>query len=182
MSGSGSGLGTVWLGTAPATVVSWSDTQIVATVAANAQSGNARVRQNGLWSNSVAITVSTPTILTVTPNPAAPGDSVTITGSNLGAAQGNGQVWLGTAAATVASWNDTQIVATVAANAQSGSARVLQNGVASNAVAFTVSTPQITGIDPVSGPAGTLVTITGSGWADSAPLYPNSIKHGTIGT
>jgi len=43
-------------------------------------------------------------------------------------------VWLGTAAATVASWNDTQIVATVAANAQSGSARVLQNGVASNAV------------------------------------------------
>ena len=91
-------------------------------------------------------------------------------------------MWLGTAAGVVQSWSDTQIVALVGATAASGNAQVLQNGVASNAVAFTVGTPQITGIDPVSGPAGTLVTITGSGWADSAPLYPNSIKHATIGT
>src|SRR5271157_5592325 len=82
------GTGSVWLGTAPATVVSWADTQIVATVASNAQSGNALVQQNGLASNSVPFTVITPNILTVTPTIGAPGDTVTIAGSHFGAAQG----------------------------------------------------------------------------------------------
>ena len=81
-----------------------------------------------------------------------------------GAAQGNGQVWLGTAAAVVQSWSDTQIVAQVGAGAASGNAQVLQNGVMSNAVAFTVNTPQIASISPVSGAAGTSVTFTGSGF------------------
>ncbi len=170
------GSGTVWLGTAPATVVSWSNTQIAATVAANAQSGYARVLQNGRWSQPVTFAVLTPTITGVTPNPAAPGNSVTISGSGFGALQGNGQVWLGTAAAaTVTSWNDAQIVATVAANAQSGNAQVLQNGVMSNAVDFTVNIPQITGIDPVKGVAGASVTFTGSGFGAAGSVTLGSM-------
>ncbi|HMD69819.1 MAG TPA: IPT/TIG domain-containing protein [Bryobacteraceae bacterium] len=161
------GTGSVWLGTAPATVVSWADTQIVATVASNAQSGNALVQQNGLASNSVPFTVITPNILTVTPTIGAPGDTVTIAGSHFGAAQGSGQVWLGTAAGVVQSWSDTQIVAQVGAGAASGNAQVLQNGVMSNAVAFTVNTPQIASISPTSGASGTLVTFTGSGFGAS---------------
>lgn len=35
--------------------MSWSDTQIIATVAANATSGSARVRQNEIWSNAVTM-------------------------------------------------------------------------------------------------------------------------------
>ncbi len=157
-------------------MVSWSNTQIVATVAANAQSGNARVLQNGQWSNSVAFTVVTPTITDVERNAAAPGDTVTISGLNFGDSQSTGQVWLGTtAAATVTSWNDAQIVATVAANAQSGNAQVLQNGVMSNAVDFTVNIPQITGIDPVKGVAGASVTFTGSGFGAAGSVTLGSM-------
>ncbi|HMD69816.1 MAG TPA: IPT/TIG domain-containing protein, partial [Bryobacteraceae bacterium] len=161
------GAGSVWLGSAPAAVVSWSDTQIVATVASNAQSGNALVQQSGLTSNAVPFTVITPTISTVTPTIGAPSDTVTIAGSAFGASQGSGQVWLGTAAAVVQSWSDTQIVAQVGATAASGNAQVLQNGVMSNPVAFTVNTPQITGVSPASGAPGTLVTFTGSGFGAS---------------
>jgi hypothetical protein len=157
----------VVLGTSPATVVSWSDTQIVATVASNAQSGNAQVQRGGVWSNAVPFTVITPAISSVTPASGLPGTSVTISGSGFGAAQGNGQVWLGTAAAVVQSWSDTQIVAQVGAGAASGSAQVLQNNVMSNRVAFTVNTPQLASISPASGVAGTSVTFTGSGFGAS---------------
>jgi hypothetical protein len=122
------------------------------------------VQQNGLSSNWVPFTVITPTILTLTPAIGAPGDSVTIAGSGFGASQGNGQVWLGTAAGVVQSWSDTQIVAQVGAGAASGNAQVLQNGVMSNAVPFTVNTPQIASIDPNSGVAGAQVTFAGTGF------------------
>jgi hypothetical protein len=56
--GTTQGSGLVWLGTRPGNVVSWSDTQIVATVAPGAKTGNARVLQNNALSNSVPFTVS----------------------------------------------------------------------------------------------------------------------------
>ena len=99
----------MWLGSGPAAVVSWSDTQILATVAANAQSGNAQAQQGGAWSNTVTFTVITPTISSVTPNIGLPGTAVTISGSGFGAAQGSGQVWLGTANGVVQSWSGTRI-------------------------------------------------------------------------
>jgi hypothetical protein len=68
------------------------DTQIVATVASNATSGTAQVRQGGSWSNAVPFTVSTAMISTVTPASGVPGTQVTIAGSSFGAAQGSGQV------------------------------------------------------------------------------------------
>jgi len=148
ISGSGfgtpQGTGTVWLGSTLATVVSWSDTQVVAQVAANAQSGVAQLRQNGFWSNSVPFTVNTATISSVTPVSGAPGTQVTFIGSNFGSSQGSSQVWLGTANGVVQSWNDTQIVAQVAAGSTSATAQVLRNGVLSNGVQFTVPALQIT--------------------------------------
>ncbi len=143
----------------------WSDGGITAAVPSGATTGPVVVTVSGVSTNGASFTVTpVPAILSVTPAIGAPGDTVTIAGSHFGTAQGSGQVWLGTAAATVVSWNDTQIVATVAANAQSGNAQVLQNGVMSNPWAFTVNIPQITGISPTSGAAGTLVTFSGSGF------------------
>jgi hypothetical protein len=85
-----------------------------------------------------------------------PGTQVTIAGSGFGAAQGTGgQVWLGTMNGVVQSWSDTQVVATVAPGAASGSARILQNGVMSNAVPFGVNSLHLTSVDPASGVAGT---------------------------
>lgn len=51
--GSSQGNGLVWVGSKPGNVVSWTDTQIVATVAPGALSGFVRVLQNNLLSNSV---------------------------------------------------------------------------------------------------------------------------------
>ena len=144
-----------------------SDTQVVATVAGNAASGSARVRQSATWSNSVAFNVNTATIATVTPDSGVPGTEVTIAGSGFGAAQGSGQAWLGSANAVVQSWSDTQIVALVASGSASGNALVLQNGVMSNPIPFAVNTLQLTSIDPNSGAAETSVTFTGAGFGSS---------------
>src|SRR5438876_2368849 len=93
---------------------------------------------------------------------------MTIMGSGFGAIQGSGQVWLGTANAVVQSWNDTQVVALVAAGSTSGQVRILQNGVLSKEdIPFNVNTLHITGVDPLSGLSGTSVTITGTGFGAS---------------
>jgi hypothetical protein len=162
--GNARGSGTVWLGSTYGTVVSWSDTSIVATVASNAVSGDARVQQNGVWSSAVPFHITTASLAGVTPSSGVAGTPVTISGSGFGAAQGSGQVWLGTANGVVQTWSDTQIVAQVAAGSASGNARVLQNGVLSNALPFTVNTLHIASIGPEAGMAGTSVTISGGGF------------------
>jgi len=173
ISGSGfgntQGQGTVWLGTKPATVIGWSDTQIIATVALGSSSGNAQVQQSGTSSNSLPFTVIGPTITNFSPSAGAVGTQVTINGSGFGATQGSGQVYLGTAAGVVSSWSDTQVVATVAPGATSGPVQILQNGVFSNQFGFTVlgTPPQISAITPNSGPVGTVVSISGSGFGAS---------------
>ena len=58
--GSPQGNGQVQLGSMNGIVTSWSDIQIVATVATGATSGNAQVLQNGTWSNALPFTVNTP--------------------------------------------------------------------------------------------------------------------------
>ena len=58
--GSLQGAGTVALGSTAGQVVSWSDTQVVATVAQSALSGIARIQQNGLLSNASYFLVQVP--------------------------------------------------------------------------------------------------------------------------
>jgi hypothetical protein len=138
----GTGFGTVtgqlWLGTAPGIVSSWSDSQILATVAAGSATGTAQVLQAGVVSNAVPFAVNTPSITSITPTSGIAGTSVTITGSGFGSAQGSGIVWIGSAQGLVASWTDTQVVATVDSNAVSGIVRIQQNGIWSNALSFKV--------------------------------------------
>jgi IPT/TIG domain-containing protein/beta-propeller repeat-containing protein len=158
------GTGSVWLGNKLAgSIVSWSDTQIVATVATNVASGSASVQQAGTWSNSITFTIITPTISSISPSSGVPGTQVTINGTNFGATQGSGQVWLGsTYAGSIVSWSNTQIVATVAANSTSGNAQVQQSGVWGNQIAFTVTSPSISSISPTTARAGDSITITGT--------------------
>ncbi|HEY6141509.1 MAG TPA: SBBP repeat-containing protein, partial [Thermoanaerobaculia bacterium] len=168
LSGSGfgavQGTGSVWLGNKLAgSIVSWSDTQVVATVATNVATGSASVQQAGTWSNSIAFTIITPTISSISPSSGVPGTQVTINGTNFGATQGSGQVWLGsTYAGSIVSWSNTQIVATVAPNSTSGNAQVQQSGVWGNQIAFTVTSPSISGISPSTARAGDSITITGT--------------------
>jgi hypothetical protein len=154
----------VWLGTTYASVVTWTNQQIVADVAAISQSGTAQVQQNGALSNTVTFNVNTATVTTVSPNNGVPGTQVTIHGSGFGATQGSGQVWIGTANGVVQTWSDGLIVAEVATGSMSGNVVVLQNGVMSNPVAFTLNSLQVTTVTPNSGGPGTSVTIKGSGF------------------
>jgi hypothetical protein len=55
--GASQGTGTVLLGSTGGQVVSWTDTQVVATVASNSLTGVVRIQQNGIWSNGVAFTL-----------------------------------------------------------------------------------------------------------------------------
>jgi uncharacterized membrane protein YdjX (TVP38/TMEM64 family) len=167
--GSTQGSGQLWLGSTYAgSIVSWSATQIVATVAANSISGNAQVQQSGVWGNQVAFTVTSPSITSISPTTARAGDSITITGTNFGSTQGSGQVWLGSKlAGSYVSWSNTQIVATVASGATSGTAQVKQSGVWGNSVALTVITPVITNVSPTTARAGDSITITGTGFGST---------------
>jgi len=159
--------GSVWLGTTLGTIVSWGDQQVTATVNTGASSGTVKIQQASQLSNPVPFTVVTTNIQSVTPSNGVAGTPVMITGSGFGATQLNGQVWLGTAPGVVTSWSDGLIQATVAQGSATGEAQVLQNGVLSNPVAFTVNVPQITSLTPSAGSAGSTVTITGSGFGTS---------------
>jgi hypothetical protein len=162
--GSQQGNGVIFLGSTLGRVTSWTDTQIVATVNTGSASGVVQVQQSGLPSNSVPFVVNTPTVVAVSPAGGLPGTPVTFSGSGFGATQGNGMVWIGTAPANVTSWTDEQVVATVAPGSTSGNAQILQNGVWSNAMGFTIDSLQIANISPNSGSPSTPVTITGSGF------------------
>jgi hypothetical protein len=163
------GTGSVWLANKlAASIVSWSDTQVVATVDSNVASGSGCVQQAGTWSNCVTFTIITPTITSISPTTARAGDSITINGTNFGSTQGSGQVWLGSKlAGSYVSWSSTQIVATVDSGATSGSAQVQQSGVWGNTIALTVITPVITSVSPTTARAGDSITITGTGFGST---------------
>ena len=168
ISGSGfgatQGIGKVLLGTTIGLVMSWSDTSVVASVASGSSSGTAQVFQNGVWSNAVNFSVTAPNVTSVTPASGTAGTQITIIGSGFGATQGTGRVTLGTAYGVVVSWSDTQVVATIAPGSSSGTAQIIQGGLSSNSVNFTVITPMITSVSPTTATAGTQVTISGSGF------------------
>ena len=113
-------------------------------------------------------------VLTVTPTSGAPGTQVTISGSGFGSTQGTSMAWLGSTKANVVSWSDTQIMATVAAGSTTGTAQVQRSGVWSNSIAFAVASPTISSVTPLSGGAGTTVTITGSGFGSSQGTGPQA--------
>jgi regulation of enolase protein 1 (concanavalin A-like superfamily) len=158
------GSGQVYLGTALGIVrngSNWSDTQITASIATGSTSGTVQVVRGGQQSNSVAFTINTPTITTVNQI----GPLVQITGTGFGSAQGSGVVWIGSMPGIVQSWTDNQVSANVASGSISGHIQVLQNGIWSNSVPFSVGLPHITGITPTSGLAGsTQVIISGTGF------------------
>lgn len=140
VSGSGfgsQGSGQLRLGNLNGVVTSWNDTDIFANVAAGAISGSAQVLQNGILSNTVPFGVGNPHISGINPTFGPAQTTVMISGSGFGS-QSTGEVWLGSTDGVVVSWNDTLVTAKVAPGAVSGIARIQQNGVWSNSVAFTV--------------------------------------------
>ena len=153
-----------------------SNTQITATVPSGATTGKIGVTTPVNTATSATdFTVtnpSGPTITSFTPNFGLAGTKVTITGTNFTLAT---QVMIGSKADpafTVIS--NTQITATVQNGAHSGPVSVTTpNGTATSATDFTVGSapaPQITSFLPISGPVGTKVTITGTGFTGATAV------------
>src|SRR5207253_1788636 len=93
------------------------------------------------------------------------GTSVTITGTNFGAAQGTSTVTFNDTEAPPTSWSATSIVVHVPSGATTGNVVVNANGVSSNGINFTViETLSITSLSPISGVVGSEVAIAGTGF------------------
>jgi hypothetical protein len=111
---------------------------------------------------------TTPNITSLSQTSGAVGTAITITGSNFGSSQGTSTVTFNGTTATVSNWSATSIIAPVPAGATTGPVVVTVGGIASNGVAFTVLTaPNITNVNPTSGPFGTSVTVTGTNFGAS---------------
>jgi len=137
--GPSQGSSTVTFNGVAATASAWSSTSITVSVPAGATTGPVVVTIAGQASNGVGFTVlQPPNIASVSPTVGVAGQSITITGSNFGVAQGNSTVTFNGAIATVAGWGTTSIMATVPAAATTGPVVVTVAGMASNASTFVV--------------------------------------------
>jgi len=145
---------------------------------------------NNLYIDNVGITNSTnnvPTILSFSPISGVAGTTVTITGTNLA---NPSNVNFNGATASVISSTSSQIVVTVPVGASSGAISVFKTlGSATSATNFIVlNPPSILSFSPLSGQAGTVVTVTGSDHnnltsvklngttATFTPINPNSFS------
>ena len=110
-----------------------------------------------------------PSIASLSPTSGAVGTAVTISGANFGSTQGSSSVRFNGTTATPASWSPTSIVAPVPSGATTGPVVVTVNSVASNGLAFSVtsSAPTLTSLSPTSGAVGTSVTISGANFGST---------------
>jgi len=143
------------------TYVSWSDTQIVVKVPADATTGQVKVKVGANESNGIDFTVL-PHINSLDPTSGQVDDEITINGTGFGTSQGTSTVKFNGVEAAVVSWGNLQIVAKVP-ETTTGDVVVTVGGNDSNGVSFTVI-PNITGFSPVRSWAGQEVTISGTGF------------------
>ena len=150
-----------------------SATQLMATVPPSATTGLIGVTTpDGTATSTTNFTVpstAAPAISGFSPTGGPVGTSVTITGTNLGTASA---VAFNGTSATFRIRGSSQITTSVPVGATSGPITVATpGGTATSASAFTVvALPTISGFSPVSGPAGTLVTITGANFTGATTV------------
>src|SRR5262249_52641931 len=137
--------------------------------------GPMNVIANGVWSNAVTFTVPNLVINSLSPNTGPVGTQVTLNGANFGATQGTSSVSFNNSpAASIVSWGDTQIIATVANTTTSGPALVTVGGINSNrTLNFAVPAPQVESFSPAGGAVGAQFTINGA-------YFQNSQRDSTV--
>lgn len=143
ITGSGFGTqGTVTFNGIGATPTSFNNTTIVAPVPSGASTGPVVVTTAGGASNGVPFTVvGPPSIVSVTPNAARRGDSVTISGTNFLPTQASSTVTFNGVAGSPTTWGNMAIVVPVPPTATSGPLVVTVANQASNSLPFTVNIP-----------------------------------------
>ncbi|WP_416963453.1 RHS repeat-associated core domain-containing protein [Streptomyces sp. Agncl-13] len=126
---------------------------------------------------------STLSVLSVVPVRAKAGATVTLAGTGFSATAAGDTVAFGDTTATVTRASATRLVVTVPVGADDGSVAVTVAGsTAKSAEAFSLapSGPAIASMAPLSGPAGTEVTIQGTGLASTASDNVVRFNGGTL--
>jgi hypothetical protein len=145
-----------------ASVSSWTQTEIEATVPAQAVSGPLLVGINGAEVESGFDFYIPPAISLIVPDTQVVGGIVSIYGTDFGASQGDeSKVEIGAIEASVNSWSDQLIEITVPTGVVQSDLVVTTAGGPSNGVQFTPK-PEISLIHPWPGWLGGEVTITGT--------------------
>lgn len=167
--GATQGTGWVSFGGAPGTVKLWSDTLIVATVPAAANSGYLGVVQNGLTSNGVLFTPYwQPRVTSLSANYTLVGNTVTINGTDFGSTPD--KVVLNGVRFNAATWTDTRVTFTVPAGTGSGYVGIVRGDRVSNGIYLWVA-PKVTSLSSWWAAPGTRVTVTGQGFGSTAGRY-----------
>ncbi len=166
-------------GVPAASVTSWGNTQIVATVPSTVPAGPGAVvlTVSSVASNAtILFTAFNPVITSLSPPSAPTNGLIAVTGSGFGATQGASQIQFNGIAGHVLSWGDSSISVQVPSGSTTGPVTVTVNGFASNGVTFTLTSAlSITTISPAEGAVGSTATITGAGFggtqSDSAVTF-----------
>ena len=164
---------------APVTAVSWTETEVVIEVPADAVSGLVGiVRADWATSNGKYVVVAVqPRIDAIDVTRLVPGDPIVITGSGFGEPNAASYVTMAGAPCAVLSWTDTRIEITTPADAQPGYLGVVREGLCSNGLwlQYESLVPVVTGLSTWWGLPGEQVTITGYGFGagqgDSYPVF-----------
>jgi IPT/TIG domain/Regulator of chromosome condensation (RCC1) repeat len=149
-----------------------SRTQLRLRVPASATDGPITITTAGGTATSAATLFVIPRVGSVTPGAAPVGTTVTIGGN---AFSGSTSVLFNGVAAVPATVTATKITVVVPADASTGKLTVVTpSGSGESAGTFRVL-PRITSFGPASGPVGTSVTITGSGFTDVQTVKFNGV-------
>jgi hypothetical protein len=135
----------------------------------------------------LTINVNVTSPATITPTEGPIGQSFTLTGTNLGNYLGSGKslVLIGGATAQLSLWTGTTVQGTIPGSLAPATYPVQVEWVyaSSSAAAtfgyFTVATPTVTGMTPMTGPIGQTFTITGGDFGNYASGYTTILFDGT---
>ena len=146
-------------------VVSISDTMIVAKAPTGVATGPVSVTINGQKTVGPIFTVvPAPVITAISPTSGLANTVVTITGRNFSAVAAQDQVDFNGVPAVTQTGTTAQITAVVPLSATTGNIHVTVNGQTATGPSFTVQPLSITLLTPNNGLDGTTVTISGSGF------------------
>lgn len=164
--GTGIGSNTVSFNGVSATVVSVNDTVLIVQAPEKGSTGPLTITAGNHTATGAVYTYQALSIHQVSPANGPEGTNISISGAGFSSLEGPAAVSINGHPAIVSNSNDTLLTAIVPAGAGSGAIEVTVNNTHATGPVFTFQS--ITKIKPATGGAGTLVTISGTGFNTTA--------------